>query len=240
MTTWVTARGIALAVGVLTPAVWLLWAEHLDAGWPTVLASAGLWWLAALQATWRVWLPAAVTLLALWLALPPRPPPRWDAQEPPEAPPPPGTGPGEAERAVSAGEADAARRGVAELLAFARTPEGFAALEAEREAARAAPIGPREPEPTVSGGGEPDRAGAAIAPDDEEADAEDDAEGDGDDEAGGAAEDGDETPAGQDPPRDPPRAVGPASGPAPPRTVWEAFALLDQESEEDEGDDDAA
>src|SRR5215207_6737120 len=71
MPTWVTARGIALAVGVLTPAAWLLWAEHLAGGWRPVLAAAGLWWLAALQATWPVWLPAVVVAGALWLAIPP-------------------------------------------------------------------------------------------------------------------------------------------------------------------------
>ena len=76
MTAWVTARGIALAVGLLSPAAWLLWAEHLAGGWRTVLATAGLWWLAALQATWPVWLPAVVVAGALWLAIPPRVPRR--------------------------------------------------------------------------------------------------------------------------------------------------------------------
>ena len=94
MTTWVTMRGIALAVGVLTPAVWLLWAEHLAGGWRTVLATAGLWWLAALHATWPVWLPAAVALLTLWLAIPPRAPRRWGAQEPAAPASPGGAGRG--------------------------------------------------------------------------------------------------------------------------------------------------
>jgi hypothetical protein len=76
MTTRVPVRGFALAVGVLTPAAWLLWAEHLAGGWRTVLATAGLWWLAALQATWPVWLPAGVVAGALWLAIPPQGPRR--------------------------------------------------------------------------------------------------------------------------------------------------------------------
>jgi hypothetical protein len=110
-----TPRGRALAVGVLTPPAWLLWAERLDAGWPTVLASAGLWWLAALQATWRVWLPAAETLGALWLALPPRPP-RWTAAREPAAPPlppPVGTGAVAGADGSTGDPPDPARRGAA-------------------------------------------------------------------------------------------------------------------------------
>ena len=88
MTTWVTARGIALAVGVLTPAAWLLWAEHLAGGWWAVLATASLWWLAALHATWPVWLPAVVVVGALWLAIPPRVPRRQRLPVVPAAPSP--------------------------------------------------------------------------------------------------------------------------------------------------------
>jgi hypothetical protein len=89
MTTRVPVRGLALAVGVLTPAAWLLWAEHLAGGWRPVLASAGLWWLAALQATWPVWLPAAVAVGALWLAIPPRVPRRRRGPVVPAVPSPP-------------------------------------------------------------------------------------------------------------------------------------------------------
>jgi hypothetical protein len=81
-------RGIALAVGVVTPAAWLWWAEHLAGGWRPVLATASLWWLAALQATWPVWLPAAVSVGALWLALPPRVPRRRRSAVVPAAPSP--------------------------------------------------------------------------------------------------------------------------------------------------------
>jgi hypothetical protein len=149
----VTPRGLALAVGLLTPAAWLLWAEHLAGGWRLVLATAGLWWLAALEATWPVWLPAAVTLLALGLAMPPRLPRRWDAEEPAEPRPLPPAGPVDGVAAGTDGAApdggpDPARRWVAELLAFARTPEGAAALAAEREADRIA--GARSPEPAAA------------------------------------------------------------------------------------------
>jgi hypothetical protein len=218
-----TPRGLALAVGLLTPAAWLLWAEHLAGGWRTVLATAGLWWLAALRATWPVWLPAAVALLALWLALPPRPPRRRDAQEPAEAAP-------AAPAGVAADGrldlADMARLSPAEWRALSRTPEGAAALAAEREAARGAGARPFAPAEAAGGAGGED---PALAPGVEAAAG--DGEGGGEDER---------EPKGQDPTQDPPRVVGPASGPAPPRTVWEAFALLDQEDEEDEGDDDAA
>jgi hypothetical protein len=236
-----------------------------------VLASAGLWWLAALQATWPVWLPAAVALLALWLAIPPRPPRRWGGHAPAE-PPAPTVAPA-AESSARTSLSDWHRLTLAERIMFSRTPEGAAALAAEqREAARRA--GVRAPEPgeaTGGAGGEDPAAGApapeveagAPAPDDagEEGEEEreeeregndggledgagpDDEDGkDGDAEAAEAAEE--EAPEGQDPPQDPtpapPRAVGPASGPAPPRTVWEAFALLHQEDDDDEGDDDAA
>jgi hypothetical protein len=88
MTTRVPVRGLALAVGVLTPAAWLLWAEHLAGGWRPVLAAAGLWWLAALHATWPVWLPAVVGVGALWLAIPPRVPRRRRLPVVPAAPSP--------------------------------------------------------------------------------------------------------------------------------------------------------
>jgi hypothetical protein len=44
----------------------------------------------------------------------------------------------------------------------------------------------------------------------------------------------------RDPTPAPPRVVVPGSVPTPIRTVWEAFAPLDQEAAEDEADDDAA
>jgi hypothetical protein len=262
MTTWVTARGIALAVGVLTPPLWLLWAEHLAGGWRTVLASAGLWWLAALQATWPVWLPAAVTLGALWLALPPRPPHRRGGHAPAEPPAPTVAPAGEsgARTALS----DWHRLTLTERIMLSRTPEGAAALAAEqREAARRAGVrapeveaaapapddageagedADREEEREGNDGGLEDGAGS----DDEEAGGEEDEDRDEDDgeDAEDDEDDEDEPPEGQDPPQDstpaPPRAVGPASGPAPPRTVWEAFAPLHQEDDDDEGDDDAA
>jgi hypothetical protein len=247
MTTWVTARGIALAIGVLTPAVWLLWAEHLAGGWRTVLASAGLWWLAALQATWPVWLPAAVALLALGLALPPRAPRRPVFREPaaPRLPPPAGPAEGGAdgvtERAASEARPDparpdAARRWVAELLAFARTPEGAAALAAEREAARGA--GAAESAPAGAGGA----GGSDPAPtptpevDEEEGEQEEELDEDGEDDD---AEPEVREPAQESTPA-PPRAVAPGSAPAPPRTVWEAFAAPDQEDDDAEDDEDDA
>jgi hypothetical protein len=236
MTTWVTARGIALAVGVLTPAVWLWWADHVAGGWRTVLATAGLWWLAALGATWGVWLPAAVALLALWLAIPPRVPRRPAALEEPAEPVP------SAPAGVAAdGRLDPARLSLEEWRVLSRTPEGAAALAAAQEAARTAGAGPSPSAPPDASTGSGERAPApeveGVAPDDADEEGEDpDREEEGDHE--------DETPEGQDPPRDPPRVVGPASvpasGPAPPRTVWEAFALRDQEDGEDAGDDDAA
>jgi hypothetical protein len=142
---------------------------------------------------------------------------------------------GVAEHAAPNGGPDPARRWVEELLAFARTPEGAAALEAEREAARADDGG--APEPEAGGAGVADPAPEAADEDEEEPVEGDDQAEDGDDEGDDDDADG---PEGQDPAQDPTRVVGPAPGPAPPRTVWEAFAWLDQEGGEDEGDDDAA
>ena len=71
----------------------------------------------------------------------------------------------------------------------------------------------------------------APAPDDE-------ADGDDDEEVGEDDDDG--TPEGQDQTQDQTRVVGPASGPPPPRTVWEAFAVVGREETDGEGDDDAA
>jgi hypothetical protein len=222
----VTTRGVALAAGLLTPAAWLLWAERLDAGWQPVLAAAGLWWLAAVQATWRVWLPVAVTLLALGLALPPRAP-RWPAvREPAE---PDGVAPA-AERAVPAGrpdQPDRASRWVGERLAFARTPAGAAALAAEREAAR-----------TGDGGSPESPSAGTVAGSDPAPVPETEAAGENADDAPQPA------PETQEPPREPtpapPRVVAPGSVPAPPRTVWEAFAPLHQEAAGDDADDAAA
>jgi hypothetical protein len=67
------ARQVSLAVALLTAAAWLLWAEHAGGGGRVVLATAALWWAAALQATWRVWLPAVVVLAGLYAAIPPTP-----------------------------------------------------------------------------------------------------------------------------------------------------------------------
>ena len=223
----VTTRGIALAVGLLTPAAWLLWAERLDAGWPAVLATAGLWWLAALQATWRVWLPAGVTAGALWLALPPRAPRRRGVQAPAEALPPAGAG--VAAGADPEGRPDLARRSPAELIVRSRTPEGAATLAAEGEAARGA--GPWALEPMA----EP----AAAREIDSAPPPEGEGEGEGAEE-GAPEPEPDTQESTQEPTPAPPRAVVPRSVPAPPRTVWEAFAPLHQETAEENDADDAA
>jgi hypothetical protein len=134
----VTTRGIALAVGLAVPAAWLLWAERLDAGWQPVLATAGRWWLAALQATWRVWLPAGLAAVALWLALPPRPPRRRGGRTPA---PPEATDEGVAGRPAPSDWPDPARLSLADWRVRSRTPEGAAALAAAQAAARSAGAG---------------------------------------------------------------------------------------------------
>lgn len=71
-----TRREVALALALTALGVWLLWAGRQEGGPRTVLATTWLWWWAALQATWRVWLPAGVVLAGLSVALPPRVPRR--------------------------------------------------------------------------------------------------------------------------------------------------------------------
>jgi len=223
----VTTRGIALAVGLAVSAAWLLWAEHLDAGWRPVLASAGLWWLAALQATWRVWLPAGVAAAALWLALPPRTPRRRGVRTPA---PPEAIDDGVAGRTAPSDWPDPARLSLTEWRVLSRTPEGAAALAAAQEAARRAGAG---------------RPGAAAATSDADGDGGGSdptpTPGVGEADEADAPEPAPKTQeAAQEPTPAPPQVVVPGSVPAPPRTVWEAFAPLDQEDEAGEADDAAA
>ena len=63
---------MALALALTVLGCWLLWAGRQEGGPRTVLATAGLWWLAALKATWQVWVPAGVVLGGLYVAIPPR------------------------------------------------------------------------------------------------------------------------------------------------------------------------
>ena len=226
-----TTRGIALAVGLAVPAVWLLWAEHLDVGWQPVRASAGLWWLAALQATWRVWLPAGVAAAALWLALPPRPSRRRGVRTPA---PPAALGDGVVGRTAPSDWPDPARLSLTGWRGLSRTPEGAAALAAAQEAARRAGAGRSAPEAATSeAAGDGVKSDPAPTPEvgvgGEEAEAAD------------APEPAPETQeAAQEPTPAPPRVVVPGSAPAPPRTVWEAFAPLHQEAAEENDADDAA
>jgi hypothetical protein len=67
-----TRREVALALALTVLGLWLLWAGRQEGGPRTVLATAGLWWLAALKATWPVWAPASVVLVGLAAAIPPR------------------------------------------------------------------------------------------------------------------------------------------------------------------------
>ena len=246
--TTVTVRGIALAVGVLTaPAVWLLWAEHL--------ARAG----------GRCWPPRGC---GGWP--PCRRPgasgsPRRGAGRPVAGPPAPDAPPAETPRSPphrrppAAGLAEGADGAAAVAVTgrtwpacrwrswrvLSRTPEGAAALAAEQAGRPGA--GARAPEPVPASGDAGEDP--APAPEVERGRAPEAArkgrrrtgeDGRRGRRPGCDGDDRDETPEGQDPPQDPPRAVGPASGPAPPRTVWEAFAWLDQEETEDAGDDDDA
>jgi hypothetical protein len=222
----VTTRGIALAVGLAVPAAWLLWAERLDAGWQPVLTSAGLWWLAAFQATWRVWLPAGVAAAALWLALPPRTPRRRGVRTPA---PPAALDDGVAGGTAPSDWPDPARLSLTEWRVLSRTPEGAAVLAAAQEAARGVGARPPEPEPVAGDAG---RSAPVPPPEAEDVAAED---------AGDAPA---PTPASREVPQDPtpapPRVVVPGSVPAPPRTVWEAFAPLHQEDPDEDAGADAA
>jgi hypothetical protein len=71
-----TRHTAALTLALLVLALWLLWATRQDGGAHGVLLTDGLWWGAALQATWRVWVPAAAVLAGLYAAVPPRAPRR--------------------------------------------------------------------------------------------------------------------------------------------------------------------
>jgi hypothetical protein len=213
------ARGIALAVGLTTAAAWLGWAEHLAGGWRPVLATAGLWWLAALEATWRVWLPAVVTVVALWLALPPRAPRRRAFREP-AAPIPPaasGAADGVAEEADPGGRPGHAPLSLAQLIVLSRVPEGAAALAAQVATAPGGGARSLEPEAAANGAGEIDQVRAPVPEPEDEDTPEPDAR----------------EPA-HEPTPERPQVVTPASVPTPVRTVWEAFTPLDQEAEDDD------
>jgi hypothetical protein len=71
-----TRREMALCLALAVVGCWLLWAGRQEGGPRTVLTTAGLWWWAALQATWRVWVPAIVVVGGLVAAIPPRVPRR--------------------------------------------------------------------------------------------------------------------------------------------------------------------
>ena len=122
-----------------------------------------------------------------------------------------------------------ARRSPAELIVRSRTPEGAATLAAEGEAARGAGTWALEPMAEPAAAREIDSAPPPEG------------EGEGEGAEEGAPEpEPDTQESTQEPTPAPPRAVVPGSVPAPPRTVWEAFAPLDQEAEEVGDEDEVA